>query len=897
MKQMHLGLVNAMLYDFNLAGAPQRALLPLTGLRHESCARDAAEFNRAESFRLATHRALVARKDVMDALCDPSYWADDPVGSSLPIVKRMMSIVLLQARAGEYQKCIALLLQVLAREPLPTELDAKIATAERKVAEKLDGLKSKSFRLPEEERIPLQAAVLLLSQGATPPLPAVITTILSQLNERTIHVFSSMLSVVDRTRARPPFASGAQVLVWSQAHHTWENGIVRAARGRGLYEVSTPSIEARILPAMHVLRVAEGGAGSLLCEASLSGSLHLVNALIEGGVSVFEADARANTPLHFAVRRGDASICRRLLAANADAQVQNMQHITAWDLSRQCGQSAVRRLFSPSAADRDVAKPVRGRSASQLLVSSAIGDAAGVTTALDSFGYRDTLHDGTRRVNEVWSAGQITALMFASRRGDLDIVKVLLRAGADVGRSSKRMSTASAMAAEEGHTEVLHALLAAGAELDLPDDDGFTPLGIACENGHESATRALLDASSDPNYSRKNGWTHLITAAFNGYSKVAAALVEGGADPNIAKSNGYSGVIAASYNGFDNMLGVLVELGAVVDAPMMNGWNALMVACAQGHTAVVAKLCDARASVNYCRPSNGFSALMVAVVSTHSSTCAKILLQHHASVDLKDKHGTTALMHAAWHGHIASVDILLQVKATPTLARLGGTTPIMDAACGGHEFVISHLLEAKADADAADSHGFTALMHAARKGHDAAMLPLVRATMALNRKDKCNQSALDHASTTSAIDRLLKAGAEMSRDFRKRTHDAEMAAGIKGASKRIETPCVSCAGSTFGPSPPSASARAGRPRTTVSTDSKHEGVILRLESVATVDEQTVARESAARMIQSRFRIRHTSCNMPETRLFAMLQQIREQLPDHHSRAFGFSMQVNNSSHS
>ena len=104
-----------------------------------------------------------------------------------------------------------------------------------------------------------------------------------------------MVSTVDPGRVRPTFASGAPVLVWSDERHRWENGTVRAARGRGLYEVKTAAVEAAICPAKHVLRIAEGGAGALLYEAARRGSPRLVDALIKGGVSVFEADTHANT--------------------------------------------------------------------------------------------------------------------------------------------------------------------------------------------------------------------------------------------------------------------------------------------------------------------------------------------------------------------------------------------------------------------------------------------------------------------------------------------------------------------------------------------------------------------------------------------------------------------------
>lgn len=907
MKRLHLDMLSMMVGDLELCGAPPRALLALTGLRHESAARAAADFNLASNFTQCTERAFTAQKDVVHALGEPNSWAGDSDATEV-VTAQMMRTVLLQARVGQDEDAIRLLLQALERAPPNPQLEAKIKAAERTVAEKLDGSRTTAdkARLPDEQRTPLKAALVLLSEGATPPWPAMMTTLLSSLSERAIQVFGAMISAVDPGRARPIFATGAPVTVWSEQRHRWESGMVRAARGRGLFEVETATVGAVILPAKHVLRVAEGGAGALLYEAARRGSPQLVDALLKGGVSVFEADVHANTPLHFAVRRGNAAICKRLLDASADAEVQNTHGITAWDLALQCGHAAVRRIFSPSAADRDLAKPVGGRGASPLLVAASTGELAALRSCLAEIATNKE-KGGPKKIDAVWNAGQTTPLMLASRRGDLDAVRSLLRAGADVALSSKRMATALSMAAEEGRTDVVHALLEAGAEVDLADDDGFNPLGIACENGHVDSARALLQASSDPNLARANGWTHLVTAAYNGYTSVVRVLVEGGASPDLAKANGYNAVIAAAYNGFDEMVATLLELGATADAPMSNGWNALMVASAQGHPRVVARLCEANADSDYCRPSNHFSALMAAVSAPHGATCANILLQHGATVDLQDKHGCTALMHAAYHGHSEAVQVLLQSLASVNAARTGGTTALIDAAAGGHEAAIQLLVDAKADADVADGYGFTALMHAAKAGHDAAMLPLLRATRAINRKDKSGQSALDHAASPAAIARLLQVGAEQSREFRRRMHEAD--GGAKGAAKsKAGSPALAKAASTGSPQakgstpqPPTSGNQSARGKTPTSARSGKVAsspdlarlVVPRMQRSKTVgsgltkfdpttaiEEAVVKKEEAARLIQQRFKARHNTGNRPEAKLFAMLKQTRETVPDH-----------------
>lgn len=68
-------------------------------------------------------------------------------------------------------------------------------------------------------------------------------------------------------------------------------------------------------------------------------------------------------------------------------------------------------------------------------------------------------------------------LIYASRAGQAEAVKVLLRRGADVNRQTTEMrSTALHRAAVAAHAEVVRILLEAGADVRIRDCDGLTPL-------------------------------------------------------------------------------------------------------------------------------------------------------------------------------------------------------------------------------------------------------------------------------------------------------------------------------------------------------------------------------------------------------------------------------------
>ncbi|XP_071442610.1 KN motif and ankyrin repeat domain-containing protein 2 [Hetaerina americana] len=80
-----------------------------------------------------------------------------------------------------------------------------------------------------------------------------------------------------------------------------------------------------------------------------------------------------------------------------------------------------------------------------------------------------------------------TALMLSVSHGRLDMVQLLLEAGADVNIQDEDGSTALMCAAEHGHADIVRALLAQpDCDASIEDNDGSTALNIAMEAGHRN---------------------------------------------------------------------------------------------------------------------------------------------------------------------------------------------------------------------------------------------------------------------------------------------------------------------------------------------------------------------------------------------------------------------------
>ena len=63
----------------------------------------------------------------------------------------------------------------------------------------------------------------------------------------------------------------------------------------------------------------------------------------------------------------------------------------------------------------------------------------------------------------------------AARKGNVEIVKMLLKEGADVNARDKYGRTALYVAAWRGHVEIVKMLLKEGADVNAADNDGNTP--------------------------------------------------------------------------------------------------------------------------------------------------------------------------------------------------------------------------------------------------------------------------------------------------------------------------------------------------------------------------------------------------------------------------------------
>lgn len=130
------------------------------------------------------------------------------------------------------------------------------------------------------------------------------------------------------------------------------------------------------------------------------------------------------------------------------------------------------------------------------------------------------------------SSSQDSPVADAAMHGDVEAVRSLLRDGADVNAAQGDGMTALHWAARRGQSELVEVLLYAGAKLDAGTRIGrYTPLHIAAREGRTSVVRVLLEAGADPGVVTTNsGATPLHLAARSGDQEIVKLLIDQGAE-------------------------------------------------------------------------------------------------------------------------------------------------------------------------------------------------------------------------------------------------------------------------------------------------------------------------------------------------------------------------------
>jgi ankyrin repeat protein len=357
-----------------------------------------------------------------------------------------------------------------------------------------------------------------------------------------------------------------------------------------------------------------------------------------------------------------------------------------------------------------------------------------------------------------------TALGSAVARGFEEGVARLLDAGADPNmRQAADDATVLhyAVRLESYHGDgkssinILHKLLQAGANINALAAYVGSPLAVAARARNMDAIRILLLAGADVNLNASGSRTALSIAAASGDVEIVNFLLDAGADVNAVQGGTAIGAAAAAGN--IKMVERLLQAGAEVN--LAGTWSAgvLQEAVNSGNVELLNLLLDAGADTNAIRDG---TALRAAAEAGNISMAKRLL----AEVNLAGTSSAGVLQGAVRSGDIELLNFLLDAGADVNLRDRHGSTALEIAASFGRVWMVQRLLQAGATVNSAGGRGGEALHIAAACGHIDVLIVLLDAGVDVNLRGGGARTAIFRAirgGHIAAVKLLLQAGAEV----------------------------------------------------------------------------------------------------------------------------------------
>ena len=478
------------------------------------------------------------------------------------------------------------------------------------------------------------------------------------------------------------------------------------------------------------------GLSEALHRAVKEDDVRAIDLLVAQGADIRMTEVGGHSVMHLAARKGLVGMATKLLSKGAPLSTQDNLGRLPLHVAAEEGHADMIRLLIERGSDVYAVDTIGG---------TALHHAATAACA-------QTLLNRSAGLVNVSDTNASTAAHRAAALGRIDVLKVLVDAGADLNAADEKGWTVLHEGAHANQVLAVDFVISFGADVNALAGDGFTPLLLCMSANVSESTAVLIRHGADVNAAAPNGlWTPLHFAAFHGNLDMIRALGRASADLFAKNGDGLTPIAVADAfgqqaaaqllatlavspigeggsGGGKRALGNIAELVRAVTAGDLDsvglsiddgfdpdtvdsqGTGMLHVAARRGNEAMITLLLVRNASIELPM-ADGRTALHVAAEEGHAGVIT-LLLERGARTDTRDESGASALHVAAAHSD-SCVVALLSGGALVDAVDDEGRTPTHVAASEGQAACLSRLLHAGQDANVVDDRGWSPLHYAA----------------------------------------------------------------------------------------------------------------------------------------------------------------------------------------
>ncbi|KAF5963859.1 ankyrin [Fusarium coicis] len=451
------------------------------------------------------------------------------------------------------------------------------------------------------------------------------------------------------------------------------------------------------------------------------GNRRVVKALLDAGANPNIQDSLKDTPLHkfLTSRRADGvEIADDLINGKADLCIRSSKGLSPLSSAIRYGPTCVASLFIVKQKDINAETEEGWTSLKEVFYHGH-----GVIEKLKNSQHRQGSLGPLKRAH---TATGWLALTHAAKHGSVTMLRKLLDNSADPAdcnlRDQEENKSPLRWALQYGHLRAASVLIRYGADINEYNDDGWTPVIEATKTKNYDMVRFLINEGARLDDADADGFTALMHSVKAGFGDITWLLTINKADVNHRDKLQRSALDIAISNQQSSIAWLLCEHGAEIGALNENRMSLLHIATLDGDRRSVALLIDRGLTINES-DANGDTPLHYAVRNNSADLVQLILScnQHHQQLETPDRAGITPLVNAVLASNLSIVQTLLNHGSNCDSQDRDGLTPLHYTAAQGSSLVLARLVAKTQNINLADNMGFTAVHHAVNRNQADAL--------------------------------------------------------------------------------------------------------------------------------------------------------------------------------